>query len=165
MELLAFSLSTLFVALILHILVWRVALPASQTVGLLKIFALVYACSLAASFLPSIYVPRTVLERLHFTLFYIPTVLAYCSLFSLVEHESPSLAMIAEATKSPQGCAREEFLSAIGGQAIVGQRLEAAEGNGLLLANRGGFVLTVRGRFYASLFELIARIFKLDEGG
>lgn len=151
-----------------HLLVWRVRLPRAQTAALLKIFALVYVLALGSAALPQLQpvAPANAAQLLHFTVFFVLVALAYTSFYSLLEHNSPSLAMVsAIARAGPAGCAREELEQAVGRDAIVEQRLLAATGNGLLQRNEDCWVLTWKGRVFAAVFDAAVSFYRLDQAG
>jgi hypothetical protein len=166
MSVLVYSLSVYVVAFGIQIALWRIRLPRNQTAMILLIFFGTYAIALALSLLegfPGHLMPT--IDRAHFTMFYLPATLTYASLYSLVEHDSPSLAMVAAAAETPSGCNRADFVRAIDGERILGDRLQAAVGNGLVEQGEGTWRLTAAGRVVASVFAVAVRLLRSEKAG
>jgi len=152
----------------IHLLIWRVRLPREQTAALVKIFGATYLLALGAAMLPKLQElgPANAVQLVHFTLFFLPLALTYTSFYSLLENESPSLAMVsAIARAGSAGCTRDELVRVIGRDAIIEQRLLAAVGNGLLERTGQQWLLTGRGRLLARVFDAAAALYRLDRAG
>jgi len=89
----------LLASFLVQLLIWRVALPRSQTVALLLIFAVVPPCVLATAALSghALWLPAPETARL--VLAYVAFTLAYVVLYSAIEHQSPTLAIISQVAK------------------------------------------------------------------
>lgn len=168
MNLLLISMGWFTAALVVHIVWWRLRLPQGQTTALLKIFAGVYLSGLLSSSLlqtDEIFA-SDLTQQVYFTIFFIPAALTYTSLYSLIEHDSPSvLIVIALAGAGRQGMSREALMRLFGGGDLVAQRLKAAEQNGLLMQVDRGWVLTGKGRFLGQIFDAAAWVFRFDRAG
>lgn len=168
MKLLLISIGWFVIALVAHVLWWRIARPKAQTTALLKLFSVAYFLGLMAAMLvlpaPAFSVDFT--QLVNFSVFFIPAALTYTSFYSLIEHDSPSVMIVmALARAGSQGVTREALMTLFGGGDLVKQRLIAAEQNGLLAQVGGGWVLTGKGRFFGTFFETAARIFRFDRAG
>lgn len=139
-------------------------LPRYQTAALLKIFSAGFGLGLAVVLL----LHRSdspVPAMLHFTIFYVPMALAYVSLYSLIEHDSPSLLIVrALAEAGSSGRSRQE-LEDLFQEDIVESRLKAAISNGLVRLSGEGWALTPMGRVVGSVASLIKSIYGIRDGG
>lgn len=163
-----FSLVVLVIGFGTHVLIWRFRTPQGHTLALLKIFSGVYLLALTLTFLPTFDAigPSSIQERLHFSLFYLPAALTYTSLYSLIEQDSPSLAIITfVAQAGEQGRRFDEIAALFAQEDIIQQRLVAAEGNGLVRRADEGWLLTEKGRRMAFLFEMAASVFRFERSG
>ena len=146
---------------------WRIALPRSHTLTLLIIFGATYLSAFLSSSVWNMgFTPGDVWERAHFTLFFVPAALTYISLYSLLEQKSPSLSIIERlAQAKAAGCSREQLAELFPKNDIIEQRLMAAEGNGLLRRIGDQWQLTVKGRFFARLFDIAATTYRFPKAG
>jgi hypothetical protein len=168
MKLLLISTGWFAAALVVHIVWWRLRLPQGQTSALLKIFAGIYLSGLlGTSFVQTDGIfALDLTQQAYFTIFFIPAALTYSSLYSLIEHDSPSVMIVmALAGAGSQGVTREALMRLFGRGELVAQRLKAAEQNGLLVQVDGGWALTDKGRFFGTIFDAAARIFRFDRAG
>jgi len=169
MQLFGFSIILFAGALLTHIIAWRFLRPRRHIRGLLLHFASVWSLAVMLDILAVLPgAPGSLLSWLHASLFYWPAALAYVSLFSLIEQDSPSLLMVDLASGTGRdGVSRQDLLSALhveGG--VVLQRLRAACDNGLVAGNEAlGWSLTPRGLWVARVSALAARLYRLDRAG
>jgi hypothetical protein len=166
MAVLAIGASLLTASLLVQIGVWRIALPRSQTLGLLCVFALTPACigalAVATGHVPSLSSADVVRLILGYTSF----ALAYAVLYSAIEHQSPTLAIVSHvAAAGADGCTTPELFAAFEREGAMTNRIVAIERGGLVRVDRETIVLTAQGRMYAEFFERAAAVFGLAPGG
>ncbi len=167
MKLLLVSLGLWAAVIAAHIVWWRLRPPKSHTMWLVALFGvgaipvLMMAFPLdAGSSTASAWV-----ERLHFCVFYGPMALSYVSFYTLIEHSSPSLGLVAAAKKA-DGLSREEMIATYGAEALISGRIAAAVGNGWLEpVDAEHWQLTRSGRRVGSFFDFFTQLFKLRDVG
>ena len=142
-------------------------MPNRRFLALLTNFGVVYLFGILLSHYPAVsdVVPSTLIGRCHFTLFFVPLSLTYVSLYSLIEHDSPSLLIVRALEKAGHiGCSRVEIEGLFQAD-LIQSRLHAAAGNGLVQAKGDQWMLTRAGRLLGLSSRLIMRIFGIREGG
>lgn len=156
----------LFASLIVQLLVWRLALPRSQTLGLLLIFALVPPCVLGAAALGGHGLSLPAPEAARLVLGYVSFALAYVVLYSAIEHQSPTLAIVLRvAQEGSGGCPSSELFASFAREDPMSNRIDAMELGGYVQLDGDVVKLTSHGRRYAELFEYAGGLFGLAKGG
>lgn len=148
----------------IHVLWWRISMPVRTTGALLKIFfaSLAIALTIYALTADTISMP----EIMQFSLLYGSSALVYIILYSAIEQESPTLAIVSYI--SQQGAERqsEQSLNQIfNGSHEIRQRLMLMQQTGWLNFDGRNWSLTEKGRRIARLFEYGAVMFGLNKGG
>jgi hypothetical protein len=176
MSILVFAIGLFGVAFILHCLVLRAAkrtkirralLGESGTV--LGVFVIVFMIGAAVPLLcaaPAFY-PSNRLEWLHVSIFYFAASLTYTGLFfPLLHGGSPSLTVVEFIDRAREkGRNRAEVQGILGADAFLNQRLQQMVVDDLLIEDTGTYRLTAKGRKIAALFQAMAAILNLREGG
>lgn len=156
----------LLLAFIVHIIVWRYKKPLAVNRGLLIIFILV----------PAIVLPlQGILFDIHFLLpelvslgmLYISCALVYIILYSAIEMQSPTLAIIDLINQNNKfgchDCQLQEHLTAENAMQL---RIAAMEQNNWVILDKcSRWQLTSKGRRIAKIFHFSAAIFGLTKGG
>jgi len=156
-------LATSFLA---QLIVWRIRLPRRQTPALLVLFAIVPALGISADLLLGNSIPFSIAESLRIALFYTSFSLVYISIYSAIETESASLAIVTYvASAGSSGREDAEIYARFGSGSTIGQRLEQIERSGWTQSSGDTITLTPQGHFWAELFELAGRAFGLNLGG
>ena len=155
----------LVASFLVQLVLWRSALPGSQTRALLVIFTLVPVCAAAAGFaaqrLPLLSAP----ELVRLALLYVSCMLAYIVLYSAIEMESPTLAIVSHlARHGTTGSSNAELFARFGSDDTLRSRIAAIEHGGWIHRDGERLVLTPSGRFYAGLFERGSSIVGLGFG-
>lgn len=155
-----------------HVAVWKIRLPARQTKTLLLILFAGLASSLAAfaAFpglaLLSVPVPRGYAELTAVGLYVTSFILAYMITYSAVEADSPTLVMMkAIAEAGAAGITREDFFSAMNDSVLVEPRLRDLLTDKMAVLSSGKYVLTRKGRLFASIFTAYRALLGLGKGG
>src|SRR6266542_1065286 len=97
MRLLCLGVALFLIPLVFHLVLWRIRLPQRQTRALLLIFLGLWPCELVAlQVLPSFieYAPVGCWEYLHLVVCHLALSLAYVVLYSALEEDSPSMAIV-----------------------------------------------------------------------
>lgn len=160
------SLSFLFTAWLLHLVIWRIRLPANHTHALLTIFFVSPFVFIATCTYFGGGAPNTRLEWLLIASVYVPCALCYIIAYSAIEHESPTcrvMRMIADAGE--KGIGRDEILAVLKPENFVQERLASLTSTGGLCFENGTYRLLPKGRRMALFFTLVARIFGIRTKG
>ena len=89
---------------------------------------------------------------------YVAFTLAYVVLYSAIEHQSPTLAIISQVAKDgSRGCASADLYAHFAREDPMSNRIEAME--------LGGYVQLDEDVRYAQLFEYAGGLFGLAKGG
>lgn len=157
---------------LLHLAVWKIKLPVRQTKVLLLILFGGLAASLAGFRLfPSLSllgfsVPAGTGELLAVSLYVTAFILAYMITYSAVEADSPTLVMIkAVADAGEMGLRKEDFFAAMNDAVLVEPRLKDLLTDRMAVLENGRYVLTGKGRLFASIFTRYRALLGLGKGG
>ena len=169
MHLFLVGLSLLMISFIVHLIIWRVHIPTRPMLALLGIFALtpvlvvsIYAASNTLAEPAEISLSGAV----RVLLFYLSCSLAYISLYSAIEVQSPTLAIVAHvASCGSVGCSEAELAEAMPESGSVIERIRLMEVGRLISISEGQCKLTPEGRLWAGLFEYASKFFGLPLGG
>lgn len=172
MSILVYAFAAFFSALLVHFVVWRIALPSKQTTVLLKIFFGVFiACVVfyAAVFTKvffGIFSPRDYFAFIRFFLLYAVLTLAYIISYSAIEADSPSLIIIRRIHKAgltglPLNGLKEE----LNDQVLVVPRIHDLARDGLIFCEEGKYRLTRKGNNFITIFIFFRRCLKAQKGG
>ena len=148
-------------ALVTQVILWRVRLPRNHFKMLLIIFGLflilgIIALSLAADWTCSML----------FAQCYGLLALSYISFYSLIEGQSPSLALVmAVYARRKKGLSLNEANQLLASEDIIGIRLQELERDKLIWMSDQGYQLTPRGHLLGGLFHCGRLILHLDKGG
>lgn len=165
MSVLLYSVGLVGASLAIHIIVWRISLPLFQTRALLVIFAVALVLGLSASWIG--WLPRLSLgEMAHVALVQVSVALAYACLYSAIEGDSPSAALVkCTAEAGERGATLDDYRAIINDDLLIGSRFSAMLRDGLVVEKSGRYFLTSRGAKLARLFKLSSEILSLRESG
>lgn len=149
----------------MHILCWRVKMPARSSSGLLMIFLLTPLLSMAI--FSNFYTFDIIFpDAFGVTLFYVSCMLVYICLYSAIEQHSPTLSIITHIEKhGDDGCDNECILKHIKLGEEIDKRLIAMSEAGWIAQNNGNCVLTRHGYHIATIFNIGAQILGFEKGG
>jgi hypothetical protein len=168
MEIVLYALGLFGCAFVVHLVIWRVAMPRQHTRALLVIFFVVLAVGCLApltSFLGR-YGPGNVWDYMAVVFFFGSGSLAYIAFYSAIEEDSPSLALVkAVAETGDEGMGREKCHEVIGDDFLVNRRLEVMVRDGMLRREGDRYYLGRKGEQMFCIFEASARFFGLPRGG
>lgn len=155
-------------AFMLHWLLWRVRIPNRQTVALLTIFTgtLIFGLAVAVTRYSAAWGLRGVWEAMHVAAFHIAMMLAYVVAYSALEERSPSMTILCRVADARiGGAAREEIEAALVAMTPVEVRLQSLVRDGLLAQRGDEYELTLKGRWWATLFSWWRTFLGFGKGG
>jgi len=166
--LIAFSL-TLF-AFLTHWVLWRIHIPRRQTAALLTIFSLVLLGGWAACSLTSVKAAGWGLDGpwqyLHVGIFHTAMMLGYVVAYSAIEEKSPSMTILSWVAKAGnKGRSREEVEMLLLRNSPIENRLQAMVRDRMVDLRQGHYVLTAKGRKWATVFHWWAGLTNAEKGG
>lgn len=165
-----FAVSLSGMALVLHLVIWRIRSQSRRISVLLAVLIGVLPAAAACAFLfpPSIaaWFPRTPAEWALVALFHVSVSLSYAVVYSALEEDSPSLGLVTFLAASPEGRSRDELRAFLAARSPFETRLEAAVHTGLLAREPDGrLVLTRKGARVAWVMWLAQRLVGMERGG
>ncbi len=158
--------SFLVLSFLVQLVVWRVALPRRHTPALVLIFAITPVVATIAAWATGHALQFSAAEAVRLALFYISFALAYIGIYSAIEMESASLAIIVYvAGAGNAGCDDAELSARFGQGSTIAGRFAVIERGGWVRSEGDTITLSPEGRFWAIVFESASRLFGLSQGG
>ena len=158
----------LVVAFLVHVVLWRVALPRRQIQSLLAIFILVPTAAVAGSaagVLP-LFAGLTNPQAVALALLYTSCALFYTCNYSAIEMSSPTLTIVSVIASCGEiGCSEQQIADRLKTDDDATTRFDAMVAGRAVAIEGDRCVLTRSGRFFATLFELAGATFRLPIGG
>jgi hypothetical protein len=140
--------------------------PTKRTQGLLILYALVPLAAIVVAALTGQAMRFSAPEAVRLALLYVSVSLAYIALYSAVENQSPTLAIITNlANAGAPGRTEAELSQRFARDFAITGRFAVLEHGGWVRCEGDVIRLTPQGRFYAELFERASRVFGLIKGG
>lgn len=166
--------SALFcLAFFLHLIIWKVHIPKRQTKVLLQIFfgtftiailTLWAASSLVSNF--NLFSPKSLLEYLHISFFFVSLTLAYIVTYSAVEVDSPSLLIVKRIADAGPGGLDKDLLSAqLSDDILVIPRIHDLFRDKMAVLHEGKIYLTPKGKWFVQIFIFYRLLLKAKRGG
>lgn len=160
-------------AFLLHLLRWRIALPAATARALLLTFVSGILGGLAlvlmiASVFPGLaaWLPSDPFGVLQALLLALAFAAGYVMTYPAIEVESPTLVMIqAIARSGEEGLMRTTLFEQLNDEVLVAPRVRDLVSEGLAVEQGGRLHLSERGRRLVALFFLWRRVLGAREGG
>jgi hypothetical protein len=168
MRLFLAGLALLILAFVVHVVIWRVHPPKRSIRALLGIFAMtpLVAVPIFMAIEPSAVIGASLSTALRVLLFYVPCSLVYVCLYSAIEAQSPSLAIVSYvAGCGSAGCSETDIANHIIDGESVSARIDSMKAAKMIVVGDGRCALTPGGRLWAKLFEFAGNIFRLPLGG
>lgn len=157
----------LFLSFIVHMLWWRNSRPVRTTSALLIVFLSVPVVTIGVSFFlsTSIHLLQA-LEVFRLVLFYISYTLVYIVLYSAIEQESPTLAIIHYIKRQGGGgCDESTLVQHLRASEVIEKRFALMAQGGWIMPTGVKWHLTKKGACIACIFENAATFFGLKTGG
>ena len=139
----------IILALLVHVIVWRIRLPKNQMGALLKVFLSVFLIWLGlalSGLISAIGFYISIYQHIYIGIFYFSMVLAYTLAYSTIEADSPSLTInriINEA--GVEGVRQKDLMSKLNLDRFLEKRMEALVDKMVSLRN-GRYMITSKGR-------------------
>lgn len=150
---------------VLQAVLWRIWLPRRQMPALFLLYAIVPVAAVIVAALTGHLPALAPAEALRTAVLYLALMLAYVTLYSAIEMQSPTLAIISYvADAGSAGCSDAELAAQFGIDTELSQRLTLMDQAGWIRCAGDTLQLTAKGRFYAEMFENIARVFGIARG-
>jgi hypothetical protein len=152
-----------------HLALWRIRIPRRQTRALVLVFVAVPPLAWAAARIAGVtaapgFPPPADLTGIG--LFYAGAACCYLITYAGVEEASPSLLIIrALEAAADRGSSRAELAAVVTEERFVEPRIRALTEQKITTLTPGGSCLTRRGLWLAFLAGLLARAFRIHEGG
>ena len=159
------------IAVLLHLLVWKIRIPKNQIKVLLFIFFVVYisgifilwyAESTSLYFLPIAFTKLT--EYLHITIFFITLVFTYCIIYGATVDISPSLFIVMNiADAGKRGSNQTDFRQLITDDLFIKPRMEYLVEQKMVNKKDDKYLLSKKGYNVLRIFFFIQKIMKLTQ--
>ncbi len=170
---LIYGIGLLFLAFVLHVIVWRLRVPKRQGRGILTIFAVTLSVGLvfavSAGYTEGNFWERAcdqLLRSSNWILLYISCTLAYLISFTAIEADSPSLVMVKHILETgDEGLVPGTLRDRIANDELVVPRISDLVRDKMVVQEQGCLLLTPKGRFLSRLFSFQRRLFRLGAGG
>ena len=168
MRLFSVGLALLMLAFVVHVIIWRVHPPKRSIRALLCIFATtpLVAVLIVMAIEPSAVIGASLSDALRVLLFYVSCSLVYVCLYSAIEAQSPSIAIVSYvAGCGSAGCSDSDIANHIKDGESVSARIDSMKAAKMIVVGDGRYALTPGGRLWAELFQFAGNIFRLPLGG
>jgi hypothetical protein len=159
----------LTLAFVVHVITWRIHRPRRPIRVLLCIFAATPLVAVPIYFafgsLPAVN-GASLADSARILLFYVSFSLVYVILYSAIEVQSPSLAIVSYvASCGSAGCSETDIANHIIDDEGVSARIDSMKAAKMIVIGDGRCALTLSGRLWVELFEFAGNIFRLPLGG
>lgn len=172
MKVIFWSILSLSIAFILHLVVWKIRLPERQTKTMLQLFFGTLIVVTAALFanpefkMFGISAPAQWTEFLHISLFFTSFTLAYMITYSALEADSPSLVMTLTIAKAGgNGLSKNIFDATMTDDILVKPRIQDLLLDQMAYCESGKYKLTAKGILFARIFIFYRNLLKAQKGG
>lgn len=166
MTVLLVGVSLLFLSFCVQLVLWRIFIPSRQIRTLLVVFFLVPLIAVGFVQLTGIPMPGalTPAEIVRVAIFYVSCALTYTVLYSAIEEQSPTLAIISYVAKKSQ-CSAADLVDTFGRGHELSQRIELLARSEFVRQEGDHYRLSPAGDRLAKLFDAANRLFGLESGG
>jgi hypothetical protein len=157
----------LFLSFCAQLVLWRIFIPDRQIRALLVIFFLVpwvVIGVLQITGTPTVLAMLSAAEGVRLAIFYVSCTLVYIVLYSAIEEQSPTLAIVSYVAKRPQ-CTDADLVDKFGKGHELSHRIELLARSEFVTQESGRYRLAPAGRRFAKLFDAANRLFSLESGG
>jgi hypothetical protein len=169
MRLLIAGLALLAISFIAHLVIWRVCAVKRPILALLGIFAaapLLTALISGGIAIHPVPPSLSVTDIVRIALFYVSCALVYICVYSAIEAQSPTLAIVTcIASRGGAGCTEPELAELLTAETGLRERIGLMEAGGMVVLSGDRCALTPQGRLWARVFESAGNLFVLSLGG
>lgn len=146
----------------LHVLIWRVRTPAKTLLTLVSLFFIVMLCVDVAGYESQVEITQLV----RFSLLFFSCALVYIILYTAIEKQSPTLAIIQALYRAGlHGLSEDELRAALSIATETDERFFCLQQSKWINVDNESITLTKHGKMIAALFACSAKIFHLEKGG
>ena len=167
MTVLLAGIGLLFLPFCVQLALWRIFIPRRQIRALLVIFVLVPLIAvgvLQIVGMPDVLATLSAAEIIRLAIFYVSCALMYIVLYSAIEEQSPTLAIVSYVAKRPQ-CTDADLVDKFGKGHELSSRIELLARSEFVRQESGRYRLSPAGQRFAKLFDAANRLFGLESGG
>jgi hypothetical protein len=167
MTVLLAGIGLLFLSFCAQLVFWRILVPGRQIRALLVIFFLVPLVVFGVVQLIGTPIALTALspaEIVRLAIFYVSCALTYIVLFSAIEEQSPTLAIVSYVAKKSQ-CAGADLVDRFGKGQELSHRIELLARSEFVKHEGDRYRLSPPGDRLAKLFDASSRLFGIESGG
>ena len=167
MTVLLAGIGLLFLAFCVQLVLWRIFIPSRQIRALVVIFFLVPLVVFGVVQLIGTPIALTALspaEVVRLASFYVSCALTYIVLFSAIEEQSPTLAIVSYVAKEPQ-CTGGDLVDRFGKGHELSHRIELLDRSEFVKREGDRYWLAPAGDRLAKLFDAANRLFGIEPGG
>jgi len=158
--------------LLLHLMIWRVKMPARGMMAFLRLSVGVFCVGTAAlygfsrfSVISTFFLPLDMVDFFYFLLFFFSLVAAYIMTYSAIEADSPSLAIMLAIVACSDGLTRVQLDRAMSNEILIEPRLKDLVNDKLATYKNGKYTITARGLNFIGIFIAYRNYLKLPKGG
>jgi len=167
MTVLLAGIGLLFLSFCAQLVLWRIFIPSRQIRALLVIFVLVPLIAVALlqiTGMGDVLATLSAAEIVRLAIFYVSCALTYIVLYSAIEEQSPTLAIISYVAERSQ-CAGADLVERFGKGHELSQRIELLARSEFVRQEGDRYRLAPAGHRFAKLFDAANRLFGLESGG
>ena len=159
----------LMLAFVVHVITWRIHRPRCPIRVLLCIFSATPLIAVPIYFalgpLPA-FNGASLADAVRILLFYVTFSLVYVVLYSAIEVQSPSLAIVFYVSScGSAGCSEADIANHVTDEESISTRIAAMKAGKMIVVGDGKCTLTPASHRWAALFEFAGNIFSLPLGG
>jgi hypothetical protein len=157
----------LFLSFCAQLVLWRIFVPGRQIRALLVVFFLVPWAVIGVLQIvgtPTALAIISAAEGVRLAIFYSACALAYTVLYSAIEQQSPTLAIVSYVAKRPR-CTYADLVDKFGKGHELSHRIELLTRSEFVRQESGRYRLAPAGHRFAKLFDAANRLFGLESGG
>lgn len=159
MSVLFYGILTFFIALLIHLMVWRICLPKKNR-------ALILANIFFWTLVLGAIVLKGIPGYLDYIVLYCCLAAAYIVSYPAMEADSPSLEIVRDiAGAGGSGLDKSELYRIMSDEILVVARIEDLLADDLIRIDSGKYVLTSKGRFLAGIFVRFRKLLNAAKGG
>ena len=159
MNALFYGILTFFVAMLVHLAIWRIRLPGKN-----RAFVLVNV--FFWTLVLGVMILKDISSYPYYIVLYCCLAAAYIVSYPAMEADSPSLGIVRNIAKAGRsGLEKSELYRAMTDEILVVARVEDLLNDGLIRMDSGKYILTSKGRFLAGVFIWFRRLLNAPKGG
>lgn len=167
MTVLLTGIGLLFLSFCAQLVLWCIFIPRRQIRALLVLFfltPLTVIGVLKITGTPIVLATLSAAEIVRLAIFYVSCSLTYIVLYSAIEQQSPTLAIVSYVAKRPH-CTDADLVDRFGKGQELSHRIELLTRSEFVRDEGRRYRLSPAGRRFATLFDAANRLFGIESGG